>query len=68
MILKRNSEMTAEKNRIKYPIKYINNNDYVRIGTKGKVYRAAISPSYNCCLMMAHLRPKHVEVISNAHS
>jgi hypothetical protein len=35
-------------------------NNYVPVGTKDKVF-----PSTKYCLMMAHLRPKHVAAINN---
>jgi hypothetical protein len=37
-------------------------------GTKDKVYSAGVSPNNNCCLMMAHVWPKHVAMTSNVHS
>jgi hypothetical protein len=58
--------MAAEKNRTKYPIKQINNNNNdVPIGTKDKVYSAVVSQSNKCCLMMAYVRPKHVATMNN---
>jgi hypothetical protein len=57
--------MAAEKNRIKYPIKQINSNNDVSKGTKDKVYSALVFPCNNCCLMMAHVRPKHVAAMNN---
>jgi hypothetical protein len=59
------TEMAAEKNKIKCPTKQINNNNKdVPIGTKDKVYSAVFSPSNNCYLMMAHVRPKHVAAMN----
>jgi hypothetical protein len=58
--------MAAEKNRIKYPTKQINNsNNDVPIDTKDKMYSAVVSPSKKCCLMMAHVWPKHVAAMNN---
>jgi hypothetical protein len=37
-------------------------------GTKDKVYSAVVSPDNKCCLMMAHVRPKHAAMTSNVHS
>jgi hypothetical protein len=58
--------MAAEKIGQKYPIKQINsiNND-VPIGTKDKVYSAVVSQNNKCCLMMDHVRPKHVVAMNN---
>jgi hypothetical protein len=58
--------MAAEKIWRKYPIKQINNNNtQLPIGTKNKVYSAVVSPSNKCCLMMAHVWPKHVAAMNN---
>jgi hypothetical protein len=35
-------------------------------GIKDKVYSAVVSPDSKCCLMMAHVRLKHV-AMTNAH-
>jgi hypothetical protein len=57
--------MAAEKVEQKYLIKQINNNNNdAPISTKDKVYSAVASPSYKCCLMMAHVQPKHVAVMN----
>jgi hypothetical protein len=63
--LKGNTKTSAEKIGWKYPTKQINNNSNVPKGTKNKVYNAVVSPNSKCCLMMAHVWPKHVAVTSN---
>jgi hypothetical protein len=61
--------MAAEKNRIKYPtIQINNNNNDVPKDTKDKVYSAVVSTSKNCCLMMAHVRPKHAVAMNNKYT
>jgi hypothetical protein len=40
----------------------------MRKGTKGKVYSAVVSSDNNCCLIMSHVRPKHVAMTTNVHS
>jgi hypothetical protein len=51
----------------KYPTKQIINNSVPK-GIKDKVYSSVVSPDNKCCLVMAHVWPKHVAVTSNVHS
>jgi hypothetical protein len=37
-------------------------------GTKDKVYSGVVFPNNKCCLMMAHVWPKHVAMTSNVHN
>jgi hypothetical protein len=48
-------------------MKQINNND-VPEGSKDEVYSAVVPPNNKCCLMMTHVRPKHVSRTMNVHS
>jgi hypothetical protein len=61
--------MTTKRIGWKYPTKKINNNNNnnnnVPKYTKDKVYSAVVSPNNKCCLMMAHMWPKHVSMTSN---
>jgi hypothetical protein len=68
--LKRNIEAAAKKLGWKYSMKKINNNNNndVPKGTEDKVYGAVVSPNNKCCLMMAHVRPKHVAKTTSVHS
>jgi hypothetical protein len=45
-----------------------NNNNDMPEGTKDKVYSAVVSPDNKCCLMMAHVWPKHVAGTTYVHS
>jgi hypothetical protein len=67
-----NTETAAKRIGWKYPTKQINNNnnnnnDVTKV-IKNKVYSAVISPNNKCCLMLAHVRPKHVAGTPNVHS
>jgi hypothetical protein len=37
-------------------------------GTKDKVYSAVVTPNNKCCLMMAHVLPKHVARTTNVRT